>query len=256
MPRRRRKEWLQIGSGQSYFNRSQFPLQCLVFISPLLVIYQIGALLHPWSIEQQTPQHVLAFVLMLRFFSYFGAIGNYMPLGAVVAILLCWHLARKDKWDFPPKLYGAMALESITWAIPVFVISLALQHNLAAADEGGGNVRGLPWQSEAVISIGAGVYEELLFRLVTITTLNLFLVDIAKMKLQQAIPIIILVSAVLFALYHGLGDNLLMLPRFFFLMAFGVYTAGIFIFRGFGIVVGCHAMYDLIVVAASHYRGH
>ena len=32
----------------------------------------------------------------------------------------------------------------------------------------------------------------------------------------------------------------------------GVYLAGIFIYRGFGIAVGTHTAYDLIVVAFTH----
>src|SRR3954452_8496104 len=96
---KKRKEWLQFGSGRSYVHRVHRPLQCLVFITPLLLFYQIASTLHPW-----TPQttgynpHVVAFVLMLNFFKLFGAAGNVLPLMAVVAILIFWHLARKDPW--------------------------------------------------------------------------------------------------------------------------------------------------------------
>src|SRR5687768_9670920 len=119
---RKRTDWLQFGSGKSYFHRVHQPLQCLIFITPLLLYYQIAALISPWSADQGAgggPQ-VVAFVLMLKFFGWFGVAGNYFPLLAVVAILLFWHFARKDKWSFDPKLYAGMAGESIIWAIPIF----------------------------------------------------------------------------------------------------------------------------------------
>lgn len=282
---------LELGNGPTHR-----PLQCLVFITPFLLIYQIGAMLHPWQPSQQTPDHVIAFVLLLKFFAAFGAFGSYMPLATVVSILLAWHLARKDPWDFDPWLYLRMGAESVLWAIPVFVIGLTVQQRLSAppnpppapaphavqpANPGLPLAAAvnhapashtaerltppppanyllkdrLPWPSKVVISIGAGVYEELIFRLIAITLLHLILVDVFEMKIAHAIPIIILVSATAFAAYHYLGDTPLTPSYFLFLMAFGIYSAGIFLFRGFGIAVGMHAVYDLIVVGAAFYRG-
>ena len=257
-----------MGAGKGFFLRVHRPLQCLVFITPLLLIYQIGALLHPWSLEQEGPNHVIAFVLMLRFFSLFGAAGSWLPLAAVVAILLAWHLARKDPWDFDPELYLGMAIESIVWALPIFIISLAVIRQLPAwatepvlAAAGTNPAADLPWPTAAVISVGAGIYEELLFRLERPSRqLNMILVDMLKMRIQRAIPLIILTSSLLFSLYHGLDSKapgILATPGYYIiLMALGVYFSGIFIFRGFGIAVGCHAVYDLIVVATANYRGH
>ncbi|HUO07430.1 MAG TPA: CPBP family intramembrane glutamic endopeptidase [Phycisphaerae bacterium] len=267
MPSRKRTDWLEIGSGKSYLHRVHRPLQCLIFIMPLLLVYQIASALHPWTSEQAAngvtySPHVVAFVLMLKFFALFGAVGNILPPLAVVAILVFWHLARKDQWEFNPKLYMGMFGESILWALPIFVIGLAVTRHaapgfaslqaagsqsppLAAAGE-------LPWQTEAVLSIGAGIYEELLFRLVAIIILNIILVDIFDLKASTAIPIIILTSAILFAAYHYLGAEHFNPATFAFRSAMGVYLAGIFIYRGFGIAVGTHTTYDLIVVAFTH----
>ncbi|MGN6367887.1 MAG: CPBP family intramembrane glutamic endopeptidase [Phycisphaerae bacterium] len=264
MPRKR-TDWLQLGSGKSYVHRVHQPLQCLIFILPLLLIYQIASTLHPWY-PQTTPAgvpnygpQVVAFVLMLKFFALFGGVGNILPPLAVVAILFFWHLARKDPWIFEPKLYAGMFGESILWAIPIFVIGLAvLRHTsaaaayLQAASPPLAHASQLPWQTEVVLSIGAGLYEELLFRLIAIILLNIILIDIFELKVQTAIPIIILASAILFAAYHYLGNEPFNLATFTFRSAMGVYLAGIFIYRGFGIAVGTHTTYDLIVVAFTH----
>ncbi len=84
----------------------------------------------------------------------------------------------------------------------------------------------------------------------------MLLVDLFEMKTEHAIPIIILVSALLFAAYHFLGDARMTPAYFFFLTFFGIYAAGLFIFRGFGIAVATHALYDLIVVAMTTHSAH
>jgi membrane protease YdiL (CAAX protease family) len=183
-----------------------------------------------------------------------------LPLAAVVAILLFWHLARKDPWDFDPKLYLGMAGESVVWGIPFFVIGLAVaRHVITHAFTLQPSILGvvtqsLPWQTEVVLSVGAGIYEELLFRLIAITTLNIILVDIFEMKIQWAIPIIIVTSAVLFSAYHYLGNEPFSAGTFAFRTALGIYLAGIYIYRGFGITVGAHTVYDLFVVTFMHMR--
>ena len=260
--RRKKTDWLHLGSGKSYFHRTHQPLQCLVFITPLLLFYQIMSAWHPFDAAQGGGFHVVAFVLMLQFFKAFGAAGNVLPMAAVIAILICWHLARKDPWDFDPKLYAGMAAESIVWGIPFFVIGLAVARHVIThgfAISGGGEgmplaavATTMPWKSEVVLSVGAGIYEELLFRLIAITTLNIILVDILEMNIQYAIPAIVLISATLFSAYHYLGAEPFQAGTFAFRLALGVYFAGIYVYRGFGIVVGAHTVYDLIVIAFTH----
>jgi membrane protease YdiL (CAAX protease family) len=267
--RRNRKDWLVFGAGKSYLDRVHHPLQCLIFITPLLLFYQIGSALDRWPPDQATPTHVVAFKLMLDFFKVFGAAGNFLPLLAVVAILLAWHLARKDPWDFDPRLYAGMAGESIVWAIPIYVAGLVMVtylHPAAASPAGlawlpflspAAGATPLPWQTQIVLSVGAGIYEELLFRLIAITLLNIILVDVLELKIPTAIPVIIIISAVLFSAYHYLGNEPFDYAFFVFRTAMGIYLAGIYIYRGFGIAVGCHAVYDLILVGVDFWRtGH
>ncbi len=236
--RRKRNDWLHFGSGKSYAHRVHRPLQCLVFISPLLVFYQIASALQSGAAAAsgESSHPLLAFTLLLKFFRFFGAAGNVLPLAAVVAILLFWHLARKDPWDFEPKLYGGMALESLLWGIPFYVIGLALARQgfgpAAATSTLSAAGARPPWSAEVILSIGAGIYEELIFRLITITTLSILLVDVLEMPLAWAIPIIIISSALLFSAYHYMGSEPFDIGSFAFRAAFGVYLAGIFLYRG------------------------
>jgi hypothetical protein len=249
-------DWLEIGKGTTYFHLVHRPLQCLIFITPLLAFYQVASFVVPvhtgmggWS--------VVAFVLMLKFFAFFGAFGNVLPLLTVVAILLSWHLARRDPWEIDLPLYGGMAAESIIWGIPFVILGLAVQRHfggmgLMGAGGGGGVMGTLPWKTEVVLSVGAGVYEELLFRLIGINILSMLFVDILELKPGVAMPLMILISAVLFSLYHYLGAEPFSMDTFGFRTAMGIYFAGVYVYRGFGIAVGAHTAYDLIVVAFTH----
>ena len=249
-----RKEW-QIGKGSSYFHRVHRPLQCLVFIVPLLVFYQIGAAFHPWQAGMAGGERwdVVAFILMQHFFRFFGATGTFLPLLAVIGILLAWHLARRDPWDFDPPLYLGMAVESVVWGIPFFVIGMAIQQHIPSP--GAATLGTLPWETQVVLSVGAGIYEELLFRLIAINVLSLLLVDALALKPPAAVPLIIISSAVLFSAYHYLGTEHFELGTFAFRAAMGVFLAGIYVYRGFGITVGAHTVYDLIVVGFTCLRG-
>jgi hypothetical protein len=260
MPKRTTEpQWLNFGKGDDYFNLVHRPLQCLIFITPLLIIYQVGITLHPWNAGTTHTPNVIAFILMLRFFNLFGVAGNYFPLLAVVAILFAWHWARKDPWQFRPLLYIAMYAESLLWAVPMLVAAMLLADQspaMRAIEFFAPAPTHLSWQTQMVLSIGAGVYEELLFRLVLITVLNFLLVDVFKLSLAKAIPIIIITSAVLFSLYHYLGAEKPAWDTFLFRTAAGIYFAAIYIFRGFGIDVGSHAAYDVIVVLLQMNGGH
>jgi len=246
--------WLNFGSEETYFDRTHRPLQCLIFISPLLIIYQIGITLHPWTPASDHQPNVIAFELILQFFSLFGAVGAYLPLLSVVAILLGWHISRRDPWRVEPTLYFGMAGESFLWAIPMLLMA-ALVARGAPLYAGSGTGHELSWQTRAMLSIGAGVYEELLFRLVLITFLNILLVDIFRLSLTKAIPLILIISAVLFSLYHYLGNEPFSWATFLFRTVAGIYFAGLFIFRGFGIDVAAHSAYDLMVVALQTAAG-
>jgi len=117
-----------------------------------------------------------------------------------------------------------------------------MQLTMAAAGET------IPVARRAITFVGAGVYEEVLFRL------GLLPVAYAVFRLMrlgriQASVLAVLLSSVFFAGAHYIGptaDELTLFSFTFRAMA-GMFFAGLFVVRGFGITVGCHAMYDLLV---------
>ena len=100
-----------------------------------------------------------------------------------------------------------------------------------------------------VLSIGAGIYEELVFRLIAFTLLSFVFIDLMGMKRGWAGLLMVVSSSLLFSLYHYLGHEQFDLRTFAFRTAAGAYFGAVFIFRGFGITAGTHAAYDIYIVA-------
>lgn len=102
--------------------------------------------------------------------------------------------------------------------------------------------------ARTVLFIGAGVYEEFLFRFLLIPAL---IVAFSKggVPAGRAALLAILWTSMLFSAAHYIGPagDSFSLFTFLFRFAAGVFFASVFLTRGFGIVVGCHAAYDLLV---------
>jgi hypothetical protein len=122
---------------------------------------------------------------------------------------------------------------------------------LLAEEIGGSEVQSEPLLASIVTGIGAGIYEELVFRLILICVLMLLFQDLSH---RNSIVLSVLVSAGLFSAHHHIvfvnGQLALSAAfnwtEFGFRTIAGIYFAGLFAIRGFGITAGTHAFYDII----------
>lgn len=234
------------------------PLHVLVFLLPLIAIYEFGSL---WYLQDATGvmRTVSARNLLARFFTVFGATSFHLPAITLVVVLLIWHILNRDSWRIRPGVLVGMALESCVLMIPLLVLGLIMN---SRTQPGSLAAMALPppqvdlhsfsWQERLTLSIGAGLYEELVFRLVMITAVHMVLCDVLKLSRSTSAVIACFVSAVAFALYHEVSLAGLRsgtdIASAIFLTAAGLYFAGLFLIRGFGIVVATHALYDVIVL--------
>lgn len=238
-----------------YFVRSRQPLPALLFLLPLILAYELGALFYA---TPATGRELSARLYLEGFLELFGAAAEFLPGLAVVVVLLAWHMAQKDRWRFEPVLYLGMGFESLALAMPLVLFGVVTAPNspawtLAASASG---AEAMPWQAEMVFSIGAGVYEELVFRLAAIALVHLVLVDLIGVPRAWGALLAVLVSAVLFTAYHFTAVRPFVwsdsLPRSLFYFAAGLYFAALYVLRGFGIVAATHALYDILIVTIAH----
>jgi hypothetical protein len=96
--------------------------------------------------------------------------------------------------------------------------------------------------------VGAGVYEEVLFRLCLIPVL-FGLLRAVMVPRKMAMLLTVVATSLLFSAAHYVGPaaDQLTIFSFVFRATAGVFFAVLFVFRGFGITVGSHAAYDLLV---------
>lgn len=236
----------------SYWARSMRPLHVLVFLLPLLIAYEIGSVLY---LRDATGARVSvsAYRLFGDFFQVFGLAGAFLPGIALVVVFMVWHVMVRDRWALDWRTLGGMAAESVAWTMPLLVLAAAMNHArsmagmfvLAAGENVG--LTGLPMGASLTIAVGAGLYEEMLFRLVGLALLHFILVDLIGMSARWGFAIAIVLTSLAFALYHGYA-----LPnewlKFLFATLAGIYFGTVYVMRGFGIVVAMHALYDVLVL--------
>jgi membrane protease YdiL (CAAX protease family) len=165
-------------------------------------------------------------------------------------MLLFWHIARKDAWKFELSTVFGMVIESAVLGLPVLLLAFVVNNYFPLIGLQGysGPVLTRPLLDHLIMDIGAGVYEEFLFRLVLFTALSLLLKDIFRMPERWVVPVIVAISAVSFSLYHYLSPTEHFIFRIFAFRALaGLYFGVIFMLRGFGITAGAHCAYDIIV---------
>jgi membrane protease YdiL (CAAX protease family) len=226
-----------------YWRESELPLASLLFLLPLIVIYEVGTRFFTSGALAGREEQVIAFTLLSRFFSLFGAHGRHLPALAVIVILLVWHVARRDRWHVSGQTLFGMALESATWAMPLLIFGFVFSRyfTLGAFD----------WQSrdDVILVLGAGVYEELVFRLILFTFLSVILRDAFQFPARWSAFLIVVISGLLFSAYHYLSPSEdFHIQTFAFRTLAGIYFGILFLTRGFGITSASHAAYDVLIV--------
>ena len=129
----------------------------------------------------------------------------------------------------------------------------------AMVDEGGVEGKWQYWVADIVSGIGAGIYEELIFRLILICALMTLFQNVLQLSRKSSIILAVLISAALFSAHHHIDfltgqlnpRDQFNLAKFSFRTIAGVYFAVLFAIRGFGITAGTHAFYDIIATVMN-----
>lgn len=105
--------------------------------------------------------------------------------------------------------------------------------------------------TKLALSIGAGIYEELLFRVILVGGLFWILQRLMSPR-KYAYLLAAVIGAAIFSAVHYIGvyGDVFTLPSFTFRFLFGLVLNGIFLWRGFGVAAWTHALYDVMVVTS------
>jgi hypothetical protein len=235
----------------AYFKKTRSHFFGLLSILLLLVIYETS-----WSqiyADQQVQIRNNAQIMIQRTLWFMGIRSNLF-LWAVYLLALVWAfwLAKKqDLLDFKFVYFPYSIFESTLYALLVGIIAgqLAIRPN---------NVTMLALQSPAVDAtfgakltraLGAGIYEELLFRFILVSLLLWIFEKLVKAKKLVYTLLAVAISAVLFSAFHYLGGREApSMESFTYRFYAGALLGVLFVVRGIGVAAYTHSIYNLLLV--------
>jgi len=235
------------GLPPGYLEASHHPKVCLYFLIPLLAVYEGGVFLLGAHDSLAVRSGADAWLRWLM--HNVGLQALYWPPMLVAGVLAVWSwFRRSDRPRQPIAVVVGMYVESALLALGLLMLAQIqlpfLQVTTTASDWD------REWLARAVGYLGAGIYEEFIFRLLLFPMLWGLLV---LMETPWPFDVLgaMLLSAVVFAAAHHIGPYGEPLEGrvFCFRMLAGVYFAALLKLRGFGVTVGTHAFYDLFVGA-------
>ena len=243
----------QIGA-PAYWAQPLRPFTSLAFVIPLLLLYELGtAWLGPHAVRNGADLWMRGWLDRLGFSQHL-----LLPL-LTCSLLLAWHHLQRHGWTFRWGVYYGMLLESL--AFGSLLVMLAHAQGFVLAESTAQIETSVPStvaQAGLMIAyLGAGIYEELLFRLMLLPA-TAGLLRSAGLSSRTSWFSAILVTSLLFALAHyrlhltvagypialAYGDPFQWFSFVFRFLA-GIIFALLFVYRGFGIAAGTHALYDV-----------
>ncbi len=212
-----------------------------LFILPLLVGYEVGLALLRSDVVN------LAGGVIRLVFHLFGP-AEPVVFAALTACLVVVALRRAERMRLDAELFGVMFLESLAYAFVLGLVCVFVARRLTAM----AMPPGATLAEKVVLSVGAGVYEEVVFRVVVLGALYYGLKATGRVKPSVAALVAIVVSSAAFSLCHHIGPygDPLEVGRVVYRFAVGLFFAAIYIYRGLGIVVYAHALYDIFASLA------
>lgn len=239
------------GAVRGYFAASRDPFTSAVLLVPLFVFYQLGIL------ATGNLRNGVDFVTTTLFTVVNGSVSAYLVFNVVVlagfAIAL---VALRTKGHFEARIVPLMMLECMAYALVFGGVVVALVRGL-----GLGGLLGVGLAADApgtmglidkvVMSAGAGLYEEIVFRLVLMGGLFWLGLKVMAMPRFVAAALALVISSVVFSAVHHISEPFTVSAFTFRLLA-GAVFAGLYHTRGLAVAAYTHAFYDVWIMV---FRG-
>ena len=235
-----------------YLRRSRSAWYSFLFVLPLLALYHVGVVV---TNLRQGGMVVNGADALLQAALHGLGVGGWFASGWFLAAVAGVWIYRADptarKEPLQRRTFGLMLVESALYALLFGGVVASIVHAL------------MPWVNTGLqmgpsfgvgrsltLSLGAGLYEELVFRVLGMGGLYWLLRRGFSVPETPAALGAATVSSVIFSLFHYIGPlgDTFQLASFMFRFVAGMVLAALYRGRGFGIAAGTHALYDICVV--------
>ncbi|HLX62010.1 MAG TPA: CPBP family glutamic-type intramembrane protease [Planctomycetota bacterium] len=235
---------------------------------PFLLAYEIGLVLMPADVINGGDAIVMR--LGAPIIKNLGVSGSFVSVLFIAAAFIVWQVRRKGSWKIRAPILATMFLESLFFAVLLFLmLQFFVQHVTDEPRGGRGRtamqspqavpaarlvpcakhaVTGTVGLRDFVLFCGAGVFEELVFRVMLLGLLMLVLTRLLHMEHAYAAAWSVALGAIIFSAFHHMGGGErfewnAFIQRFFA----GLYFSAIYFNRSFGVAAASHALYDILV---------
>ena len=220
---------------ERYLEGSRQLSAALLLCVPLLVVYEAGLLLLARGRVRNLADGVLK-----------AAVYELHPralllINGLLLVVFCWFALRRRSRDGAISYLAPLLIESAFYAC--FLVPLGkLAERLTLLGLGLGRSDLL----SMVLGVGAGLYEEILFRLLLLPVLVVVFHRVLSLDPFWAVVWGIIVSSLGFSAYHHLGASGESYEASVFVFRFfaGVFLGVVFSLRGFAVAAWTHVLYD------------
>tara|TARA_Y100000294_G_scaffold12067_1_gene10975 strand:+ start:206 stop:916 length:711 start_codon:yes stop_codon:yes gene_type:complete len=228
----------------SYWRSTRSPLYSFLFTIPLFLIYEIGIFLT--SSDDMFVLRNGADALMRQILATFGIAGLYW-VGAIffIGFIITFILQRKywEETQIHSDYFLLMMMESVAWSVLIYFLMSNVYLLLM-------NPTGSMLVQQVTLAVGAGIYEEFLFRVLLIAGISVILGFIFQWSDKSRNWAAMVIAAGIFSSFHFIGEYGDFFSFNIFMIRFlaGIALGTLYFLRGFGITAWSHAVYDLIVL--------
>lgn len=238
----------------TYFSLSRSPRYSVLFALPLLIAYEALAATLAQAGHGEIRNGADA-MLRAAFTSVAGVYGPTIFMAAIIflGLYLVVRDLRTSRGGLRALVFGGMLVESAAMAgVFGLIIGLATAkligslQMLMIAQGAQGGIKSMAWPTRLMLSLGAGLYEELFFRVFLVTGLAAVARALLGFSTRVASGIAVVISAIMFSAFHYIGPfgDTFELQSFIFRMLSGLAFSVLYVLRGFGVTAWTHALYD------------
>jgi len=234
------------GIYQTYFSASQNLLYSLVVIFPMLFLYELLGFINNFEADYQIRNGADA--LIREFFSIFGP--NSHLFYGLTLLLIFFSVAFRHRQilimgELNIRFLVLMVIESFFWCTGL-LIAMKGSNTLFLASP----IR-LDILEQFYLSVGAGIWEELIFRFGLISVFVYIINSLFRYGKSFSLLLSLFLSGVIFSLFHYMGiyGDIFTWQIFILRTIAGIFLGGVFLFRGLGISVYTHILYDMVLVS-------
>jgi len=228
----------------NYWRYSRSAYYSAVAALPLLVIYEILIVLSQsryWGIRNAADVWIRIFLMA---FDLQAQHITFVLIGISLALIPIAK-SRAPGIKLKANYFALMFAECLAFSLVLGVVlqSILRLGGLSSGGPGSGLMQNL------ALSVGAGLFEEIIFRVILLNLIFLLLSFLFKKKVVAAVFSVLLASF-LFSLSHYVGTmaDTWQLYSFMFRWAAGLLFTVLYFVRGFAITAYTHALYDIWVL--------